>query len=304
VPFRCASIVNFLAGLQAAPHSTTAGYVWCARFRLTGEAIATLQRDATGLKEKIVNHIQSIPLSRRHIGWRVRPHRSDDGTAVLLLRYGFNLAGENVELEFLRALSPTVVALFVAFLSLPGVLKVWAEFKNIRPASHRAESDFAWNTAERYEDVALRRYAEQLSYSTIVPDIDLDHSQRKLLLSLPESRKAISLFLRCRNFVVVIAHQRNIKWRKSRHSNSIYRRWIKAMCLAGYFAFGAAAILPFIGRQFVPLALEILTETYGLFATAFLLIAALNVLIYRFRMEFAEELLTLATNFLEDETTE
>ena len=140
-----------------------------------------------------------------------------------------------MDADLLKIIGPMIIGVIGIPLALPGVLKAWAEYKNIHRTLLRTESDFSWALAEKLDNADLRRYAEKLSYSAVVWDNRLTHAQRKAILALQENAKAVTLYLKCTEFVLISPHPPILSWKVPNYSKPGNRKLFKLRCYLAYF---------------------------------------------------------------------
>ncbi len=200
-----------------------------------------------------------------------------------------------MDIEFSKVVISTVAGIVATFVSLPAGIKAWAEVKNFKRATLRAEVDFAWTLADRFEDPDVRRYAKQLSYSAIIFDLYLTHKERKFLLSMDENEKAVTLFLKARDTLQIDLPHSEIHWKRGFLANPVNRKWMKRILLLAYIAVIVAGLSPimmwyiFREGQEVPTSLWIAQAI----AMPIVLTVGVRLLMDEMQIGFAEELMLM-----------
>lgn len=203
-----------------------------------------------------------------------------------------------MDYDLIKAIGPAMVALITMLVSLPLVIKAWAEYRHVRRSALRAECDFAWDLSSKLDDTHLKRYAQQLSYAVLIPTLNLTFSQREALLSLKENERAISLFVKCKDLITVSEASPVVRWKSNRYIQPAKRRVWRWGFTAAYILTILLGFSPTLGWVFAVNSKPIPTPLYVFQAiiAPFFLAQAVGFLLRRFRLEFAEELISLLPN--------
>jgi hypothetical protein len=143
----------------------------------------------------------------------------------------------------------TIFASLVApVLSLPVVLKALAELRSLPRINWRAEYNFAQEFAERTGDPCVAAYSEALGYRALVGGSHLTLTERKSLLTLPDSGQIIPKYLRVHRLLRIHPESPVLRWAKPRHE----KRWVRNSLIYGlytaYFITAMIGLLPLVMR--------------------------------------------------------
>ncbi|WP_147328140.1 MULTISPECIES: hypothetical protein [unclassified Duganella] len=111
----------------------------------------------------------------------------------------------------------------------------------------RSEYEFAKSLAQQTGDPALNSYVEELAFKILIGDQNLNMSQRRALLTLPNRVRSMPRYLKSRRFLTVHHSGQVLRWKVERYKSRWYRKSIMGTLFFLYLAFSLVGLPALFG---------------------------------------------------------